>query len=87
MEDVSRELRSYQGEIQFDPERLATIEERLEEITRLKRKYGATIAEILLYADKCSQELAGISNREERSPTNWRKAWLNSDPSGELAEC
>lgn len=65
-EEASRELRSYQDQIQFDPERLAAIEDRLDEITRLKRKYGSGIAEILLSGDKCSQELAGISNREER---------------------
>ncbi|MGE5583130.1 MAG: DNA repair protein RecN [Bacillota bacterium] len=66
-EEVSREIRSYQGQIQFDPGRLAEIEDRLDEITRLKRKYGTSIGEILLFAEKCQQELAGIANREERS--------------------
>ena len=66
-EEVSHEVRSYQEEIQFDPERLGMIEERLDEIGRLKRKYGASVGEILLFAERCSQELAGISNREERS--------------------
>lgn len=86
VEDVSRELRSYQGEIQFNPERLAVIEERLEEINRLKRKYGPTIAEILLYADKCSQELAGISNREERSKQLEEELVKIKARLGELAE-
>lgn len=86
VEEVSRELRSYQGEIQFDPQRLAAIEERLEEITRLKRKYGSTIAEILLYADKCSQELAGISNREERSQQLEESLAKLKTRLGELAE-
>lgn len=86
VEEVSRELRSYQGEIQFDPERLAAIEERLEEITRLKRKYGGTIAEILLYADKCRQELAGISNREERSQQLEESLAKLKTRLGELAE-
>ena len=66
-EEVSRELRGYQEQIQFDPDRLRAIDDRLDEITRLKRKYGNSIAEILLFSDKCSQELQGISNREERS--------------------
>ncbi len=66
-EEVSREIRGYQEQIQFDPERLSIIEERLDEIGRLKRKYGSNIGEILLYAERCAQELAGISNREERS--------------------
>jgi len=86
VEEVSRELRNYQGEIQFDPQRLAAIEERLEELTRLKRKYGSTIAEILLYADKCSQELAGISNREERSQQLEESLTKLKTRLGELAE-
>lgn len=66
-EEVARELRGYQEQVQFDPERLSIIEERLDEISRLKRKYGSSVGEILLYAERCAQELAGISNREERS--------------------
>jgi DNA repair protein RecN (Recombination protein N) len=66
-EEVAREIRGYQEQVQFDPERLSIIEERLDEISHLKRKYGASVGEILLYAERCSQELAGISNREERS--------------------
>lgn len=66
-EEVSRDLRGYQEQIQFNPEHLAQVEERLEEIIRLKRKYGATIGEILNYSEKCEQELRGISNREKRS--------------------
>lgn len=66
-EEVSRELRTYQEQIQFDPERLSQIQQRLDEITNLKRKYGGSIGEILAFSEKCSQELAAISNREERS--------------------
>lgn len=66
-EEVSRELRDYQEQIQFDPERLNMIEERLDEINKLKRKYGASIAEILLFLDRCKQELADLVNSEERS--------------------
>jgi len=66
-EEASREIRGYQEQVQFDPERLALIEDRLDEINRLKRKYGSSIAEILLFAEKCDKELQEISNREEHS--------------------
>jgi DNA repair protein RecN (Recombination protein N) len=66
-EDISRELRNYQEQVQFDPERLAVIADRLEEITQLKRKYGATIGEILRYAQKCADELNHLENQEEHS--------------------
>lgn len=66
-EEVSRELRAYQNEIQFDPDRLHAINDRLDEISRLKRKYGATTADVLLYGERSARELAGINQREERS--------------------
>lgn len=66
-EEVSRELRSYQEQVQFDPGRLAEIDARLDELNGLKRKYGPNIGEILLFAERSQQELSGIANREERS--------------------
>jgi DNA repair protein RecN (Recombination protein N) len=66
-EEVSRELRSYQEQVQFDPARLAEIDTRLDELTGLKRKYGSNIGEILLFAERSQLELSGITNREERS--------------------
>src|SRR5690606_24876365 len=66
VEEASRELRLYREKIEFDPARLAMIEERLDEIYKLKRKYGKSIAEILEYAEKTRQELAMIEGEEER---------------------
>jgi DNA repair protein RecN (Recombination protein N) len=66
-EEASREIRGYQEQIEFNPERLTEIEDRLDELNRLKRKYGSSIAEILLFAEKCSKELQDITNAEERS--------------------
>ena len=66
VEEASRELRLYREKIEFDPERLALVEERLNEIYKLKRKYGKDIAEILGYAEKIREELAMIEGEEER---------------------
>jgi DNA repair protein RecN (Recombination protein N) len=66
-EEVARDLRDYQERVQFDPERLTAIEDRLEEITRLKRKYGATIAEILIFAQHSADELDRLANQEEQA--------------------
>lgn len=85
-EEVSRELRSYQEQIQFDPQRLRAIDDRLDEIIRLKRKYGASIGEILLFSDKCTQELQGISNREERSKELEGELTRLREELGKLAE-
>jgi DNA repair protein RecN (Recombination protein N) len=47
LEDVAASISSYESDIEDDPRRLSEIEERLDQIARLKRKYGATIEEIL----------------------------------------
>ncbi len=46
--------------------RLREVEERLDRITRLRRKYGATIEEILAYGAEAVTELSGIEHRDER---------------------
>ena len=63
---MARELRTYRDQITFDPERLNQVEERLDEIARLKRKYGQGIPEILDYAAQLRKELASLSDRTER---------------------
>ena len=44
--DVSATVRDYAETIQSSPARLEEIEDRLAALDRLKRKYGATIAEV-----------------------------------------
>ncbi|MGE5140575.1 MAG: DNA repair protein RecN [Rudaea sp.] len=66
MDDLARSLREYRDSIEYDPARLARIEERLDLIFRLKRKYGDSIEEILKFAQASEQELAGITHAEER---------------------
>jgi DNA repair protein RecN (Recombination protein N) len=67
LEDVVAGVRSYQDELAADPERLAVVEERLDLITRLRRKYGATIDDILAYGTEASAELERLGTREERT--------------------
>jgi DNA repair protein RecN (Recombination protein N) len=66
LEDVAATLRAYRDRAEADPERLAEIEERLDRISRLRRKYGATIEEILDYAAESAKELEQIERRDER---------------------
>lgn len=65
-DDVARALRAYRDGVEHDPARLAQIDERLDLIFRLKRKYGDTIEEILKYGENAAAELATISHSEER---------------------
>lgn len=64
LEDVSRELRNKLDSLEFEPERLHDIENRLNEINQLKRKYGKTIEEIIEYAAKIEEEIETLQNKE-----------------------
>ncbi len=65
-DDVAGSLRAYQDELIVDPARQAEVEERWDLLARLRRKYGATVEDILAYADTASEELNTYSRREER---------------------
>lgn len=60
------ELDDYQQELEFNPVRLNEVEERLELINTLKRKYGADIPAILATCEQAAAELDQISHNEER---------------------
>ncbi|MCW3097355.1 MAG: replication and repair protein RecN [Chthonomonadaceae bacterium] len=64
--ETERDLVRYQDEIEFDPERLEQIEERLETLRNLKRKYGDSIEEILAYGAETAAKVGTLSNSEER---------------------
>jgi len=66
LEDLARTLRSYRDGIEFNAVRLQTVEERLDLIHNLKRKYGNSIAEVLSFAQEAAQELHAITHNEER---------------------
>ncbi len=66
LEDVAASISSYESDIEDDPQRLAEIEERLDLIARLKRKYSViTIEEILQRAADDQAELDTIVHRDE----------------------
>lgn len=65
LEDVSSFLRNYEKNMDFTPERINSVEERLSLISSLKKKYGDTIADILAYGEKASRELDTISSGDE----------------------
>jgi DNA repair protein RecN (Recombination protein N) len=65
LSDFVSDLIGYQSRLEYDPARLDFVEERLELITRLKRKYGNSIVSILAARDAAENELATISHSEE----------------------
>jgi DNA repair protein RecN (Recombination protein N) len=63
--DVAATLRDYAEGINASPERLAEIEDRLEALDRLKRKYGKSVAEVIAYGEEIASKLAEVENRDE----------------------
>jgi DNA repair protein RecN (Recombination protein N) len=60
VQDSTRELRQYLERLQPDPARLEELERRLDLLAGLKRKYGATIEDILAFRERASRELDRI---------------------------
>jgi len=65
VEDVGATLRDYAGGIQASPEHLAQVEDRLALLDRLKRKYGATVDEVIEFGADVSGKLAEVENKDE----------------------
>jgi DNA repair protein RecN (Recombination protein N) len=64
--ELARDLGKYLQEVEFDAARLEEVEERLNLIYVLKRKYGETIDEILAFGEQAQEELDEITHAEER---------------------
>ena len=66
LQEIAREISSKREDTNFDEEERNIIEERLDIIHDLKRKYGNTISEILQYKQEIKQEIEHIENLETR---------------------
>lgn len=64
IEELSFELRSFRDNLQYDSGRLNEIESRLHEISRLGKKYGPTVNEMLEYMVEIEEELDQIKNKD-----------------------
>ncbi len=66
VEDLAAEARDYLSHLEFSPARLEEIEGRLAEISRLKRKYGETIADVLVHLHTAEERLKNVETAEFR---------------------
>ncbi len=64
--EISRELRDYLESIEFNPRRLEDVEERLDLLQRLTRKYGGSIEAVIAFGEKARLDLESISNASEK---------------------
>ena len=66
LEDLAISVRDFRNHLEFSPERLAVIEDRLVEIARLKRKYGSMIESVLSHLAESRERLENIESAEVR---------------------
>ena len=66
LEDLAFALRDFTDGLEYSPERLAEIESRLAELSRLKRKYGGTIESALDHLARSGERLDLIERADER---------------------
>ncbi len=65
VEDAGATLRDYAGGVQASPERLAEVEDRLAILDRLKRKYGPTLGDAIVFGEEVSRKIAEMQNKDE----------------------
>jgi len=65
VEEAAHTLRSYRDEVEFNPGRLAHIEERLNVLKKLQRKYGESVEDILAHLARVVDQLSGLEHYEE----------------------
>lgn len=65
LEELSFRLDDYLSKVEFDKNELNKIEERLDLINRLKRKYGDSIEDILKYKEELEKKLSELKNQEK----------------------
>jgi DNA repair protein RecN (Recombination protein N) len=63
--EVVGSISNYLDRVEVDPARLQELEERLNLVQSLKRKYGATVSEILAFGEEARKRLAGLEHQEE----------------------
>jgi DNA repair protein RecN (Recombination protein N) len=64
LRDLQHDLRHYADRLALDPGRLQQLEERLNLLNSLKRKYGATVAEVIAYGETAARELHSLEQRD-----------------------
>ena len=65
VEDISATVRDYASSAQASPNRLEEVEDRLELLNRLKRKYGPSLEQVMAHGQEVAAKLAEVENRDQ----------------------
>jgi len=65
LSEIARDLGRYAENLDLDPEQLAALEQRVSLFETLKRKYGATISEVIAFGERAAERMRKIEGRDE----------------------
>ena len=65
LSELQTELSRYTDRIELDPARLRELEDRLNLVHSLKRKYGATLGDVIAFGDEAARKLQNLEQRDE----------------------
>jgi DNA repair protein RecN (Recombination protein N) len=65
-QETAHSLRHYLGKLEADPGRLDEVEDRLAALEKLKRKYGASVAQVLQFLEQVRSHLAAVETADDR---------------------
>ncbi len=86
LSEAARTVAGYADSIDLDPRRLDAVEERLALLERLRRKYGATVVEMLAYGEQAQADLDAIERSDESLAALHRRRVEVEDSLADLAE-
>jgi DNA repair protein RecN (Recombination protein N) len=86
LDDLAQDVRKYGDTVDHDPQRLAEVDDRLDLLTRLRRKYGATIEEVIAFGADARVEMEQVENLDERLAQAARHVDEAETLAGRLAE-
>jgi DNA repair protein RecN (Recombination protein N) len=64
LQDFQGDLRAYADKVDVDPERLAALEERMDLVQRLKRKYGGSLDDVATFGEEAAAKLDAMEQRD-----------------------
>jgi len=85
LQEIHYELAKYQAKIEFNPFRCQELSDRLASIKKLRKKYGASIEEVLAHLEKASARLSLLENIDSRKEELEKKITLAEKTCDKLA--
>jgi DNA repair protein RecN (Recombination protein N) len=86
LEDAASELGRYARDLSYDPARLASLDEQLDRVGRIKKKYGERAEDILAHRKHAADELDSLMRYEERLDTCQRQVDIALEAARSLAQ-